>query len=66
MSVSIEKFGEKIILENNRENIYYDIPILKFIPAKEFVNAVLKLPNTEKKELSYIFEKDIELTLKII
>ncbi len=57
MSESIEKFGEKIILENNKENIYYDIPILKFIPAKEFVNAVLKLPNTEKKELSYIFEK---------
>lgn len=57
MSKNIESFGEKIVLDNSRENIYFDIPILQFIPAKEFVDAVLKLSNSEKKELSYLFEK---------
>jgi hypothetical protein len=57
MSISIEKFGEKIILENSRENIYYDIPILQYIPVKDFLEVILKLPNAEKKELCYLFEK---------
>ncbi|EPE9900634.1 putative KAP P-loop domain-containing protein [Flavobacterium psychrophilum] len=64
LSESIEKFGDKIVLENNRDNIYYDIPILQFIPVKTFLDTILKLSNTKKKDLCYILEKRYKENLK--
>ena len=57
LSESIDEFGEKVILSNARENLYYDFSILNFIPTKKFVEVFLKLSNKDKKYLGQILEK---------
>lgn len=57
LSTSIYNFGERITLSNSRENLYYDVPILKFIDSKEFVKKFLELPNKNKRQLGTIIER---------
>ncbi len=61
LSESIEKFKDKIILSNSHENLYYEVPILKFISPEDFVQVILKLPNREKKYLGDILEKRYQI-----
>lgn len=57
LTKSVDQFGENITLGNTKENLYYDIPILNFIPANKFVETFLKLSNKEKKHLGWKLEK---------
>ncbi|NOQ27969.1 MAG: hypothetical protein GQ564_21610 [Bacteroidales bacterium] len=57
LNKSIETFGEQITLTNSRNNIYYDTPILKYIPVNDFVTSIIQLKNKDKRDLCSIFEE---------
>lgn len=45
-------FFRKLNLTNSEENIYYDVPILKYVKADEFVNELTSL-HPEKQQLVF-------------
>lgn len=54
---STAEFEEAIVLGNSKNNLYYNVPILKYIPVNDFIDVFLKLDNKEKKKFSWIFGK---------
>ncbi|MCA6438035.1 MAG: hypothetical protein IM592_16255 [Bacteroidetes bacterium] len=54
---SIYNFIENITLSNSPNNLYYNIPILKFIKPREFVKAYLQHTNRDKKHFAWRFDK---------
>lgn len=54
---SPEEFEEAITLSNSRNNLYYNVPILKHIPVDKFVEVFLQLPNKQKRQLAWTLEK---------
>lgn len=53
---SVNRFGEQICISNSIVGMYYNIPILKYIPIDKFVDSILKLKNKDKKQLCHTFE----------
>ena len=66
MSNSIKRFEEKLFGTNDQENIYYDIPIFKYIAAKDFSEAFLKLSNKDKRYLVLILDQRYNVSYEII
>jgi len=54
---SPEDFEEAITLSNSRNNLYYNVPILKYIRVDKFIEVYLQLPNKQKKQLAWTLEK---------
>jgi len=57
---SVVEFGNEITMRNILSP-YFNVPILNLIPAKEFIEIVLKLPNRELRELDRIIKKRYEI-----
>jgi hypothetical protein len=57
---SQHEFEEAVVISNSRNNLYYNVPILKYIPLDKFMAVFLKLDNKEKKQLAWTFEKRYE------
>ena len=57
MKSSMNDFQEKLILTNSRNNLYYDIPILKYIPIKDFTDTFLGLSSVDKRIFGETMEK---------
>lgn len=60
LETSVEEFEESIIISNSPNNLYYNIPILKFIPVSKFISKFLLLSNPNIKRLAWAFEKRYE------
>ena len=55
--LNIDKFRSDVTLNNGGSNLYFNVPILKFIPLSDFVEVYLKMPNKEKRELAWTLER---------
>lgn len=54
---SVSLFGDEITHNNNKYSQYCKIPILKYMPAEDFIEVILKLSNKNLKELAWIIER---------
>lgn len=50
-------FFRRIVLNNDPENIYYQTPILHFIPAADFVNRLLSVAPEDRKTVAYALKE---------
>lgn len=57
MAKSMTKFGRLVTLTNSINNIYADIPILKYIPVNNFLRVLMDTDNKGKKEFCRIVEE---------
>ncbi|MCU0438416.1 MAG: KAP family NTPase [Raineya sp.] len=57
LNSSIELFSRKVTVGNSDDAIYYDTPILKFIPTQSFFEAFLRLSNKNKRDIPLIFKR---------
>lgn len=57
LNSSMNDFHEKLILTNSRNNLYYDIPILKYISIEDFIDAFLKLSSVDKQLFGETIER---------
>lgn len=55
LSKSVDEFIESVSLSNSAKNLYYDIPVLEQIQPESFVNSLLALSNSEKKNFAWSF-----------
>ena len=53
LSQDVRKFRRMITLSESEEQIYYDIPIFKYIGPTEFLAELISLKNSEKKFVAY-------------
>ena len=42
---SVRLFGDEVTINNNKHSPYYETPILKYLPADDFIEAILRLSN---------------------
>ena len=54
---SVRLFGNEVTINNNKHSPYFETPILKYLPADDFIKAILKLSNKNLKELAWIIER---------
>jgi hypothetical protein len=57
LKTSLSDFEELITPTRSGQNEYYDIPVLNFIPAKEFASTILKMHNVDLKYIGDILIK---------
>jgi KAP-like P-loop domain-containing protein len=62
MKNSPQEFRQKITLNNTLESKYYNIPIFKHIPVKQFLKAFLELGNKERTFIGYTLKERYKFT----
>lgn len=57
---SVDDFGEKIILSNSRNNLYYETPIFQFVNTEELIGIIIGLSNHDKQSFAYYIQERYE------
>lgn len=57
MSTSMADFQEAMTLSNSANNLFYDIPILKYLDLDRFMEAFISLSNDDKREFSFVIHE---------
>lgn len=60
LKTSVQEFKSLLLMNNFGTSKFYEIPILKFIHAEEFVRIFWGLTSMDQKEIGHIFERRYE------
>lgn len=66
MKGDTNKFFRMLILNNHKDNIYYAVPILKYVGVNKFVECFLSLTPEGKRTVGYVFKSRYEFGQSLI
>jgi hypothetical protein len=56
LNADFNKAWPKLIFSNNGESLYYDVPVLKYIPSKDLYSLIISLHNRDIKLFAELIE----------